>query len=812
MPKKITSSSTGPVVLGVGDNPLTITSSGAVTVSGVDATGAGLDAIDGPLPPSPQPPVVWTIRNGGLVASTNGFGMSLASVGTITNTGSISGVDGVALNAGGTVVNQGGGSIVGNVSNSLPAGSRNGAGVFVTGAAGRVTNNAIIKGDAYGVALDLGGTVTNSGSILGGEDGIRVLNAVGKVTNSGTITASLDDGVALFATGTVTNGAGAFISGAGSIGAGVFITGGLGTITNSGSISSGGPSEGVLLSGGGSISNAASATISGGKAAIIVTQGAGTLTNSGHLVATGVGNSVAAVDMEAGGRVANRLGGSINGTTFGVFLTGGVAAVVNSGIISSAMYGAVALPGGGSVTNNVTGTIAGGTSGVSTGSKPLTGPPIGRGTVTNSGVISASGSGGSGVYLVAGGSATNRLGGSIFGVAAGIFANGFSATISNSGSIAGNHAVELQAGGALTNNAGGSIAGVIAGVSAAQAAPVSLTNSGNIFATGVGGAGADLEGGGSVNNTAHGTISGSNYGIFLSGGAGSVTNSGVISGTGKLGVDLAAGGSVTNAAGGVISGQVVGVSVYNGPGTVTNSGTISGVYNAVRFTNPGANRVIVKPTAMFLGNVVATSPGNTMEFAGGTGTITGATGASGTVTENGKSWGYSNFDTLAVDKIIGSSWTFSGANTVQTVLNNGTIAVNGTLDIATAIDPASAGIFLLTGGSLEVAAAIGTTGKMQFLAPIGGTADLIVDDVTRFGNGTGTLSLQSFGLGDMIDLKQFSTKGAVLNYNAGSGVLNVVSNDPGHPQVANLSFQNLGAGTFHAASDTVTGTLTITHS
>src|SRR6185437_11175856 len=319
----------------------------------------------------------------------------------------------------------------------------------------------------------------------------------------------------------------------------------------------------------------------------------------------------------------------------------------------------------------------------------------------------------------------------------------------------------------LTNALGASIAGGTSAVSAGSGV-VNLTNSGNITATGT--AGLDLEGGGSVVNTATGTISASSFGVFLTGGVGSVTNSGVISSTSGFGIDLSAGGSVTNAAGGLISGPGIGVAVYNGPGTVTNSGTISGGFNAVRFSNSSPNRVIVKPTAMFLGSVVgSSSPGNTMELAGGTGTITGAAGNSGTVTENANTWSFSNFDTLAVDR--GGSWTFSGPNTVQTLANNGTIGVTGALDVAT-IDPASAGIFQLTGGSLEVAAAIGSATKMQFL---GNGSELIVDNAAAFGNQVGTPAatgplLENFGLGDMVDLKQFAASGSLqLAFNPSSG-------------------------------------------
>ncbi|MBN9561499.1 MAG: hypothetical protein J0H14_12345 [Alphaproteobacteria bacterium] len=777
---------------------MTITASGAVAVSGVDASGVGVDAIDGPLPPSPQLPVVWTIRNAGAVSSTNGFGMSLASAGTVTNSGAISGVDGVVLNAGGTVVNNSGGSIAGT--GGIGAGFRVGSGVYIRGIAGRVTNNGAISGGAYAVALGAGGIVTNNGLITGGEDGIEVQGALGTVVNNSTIVATVDDGVALFFGGTVTNGTGALISGAGANGAGIFITGSSGVVTNRGTIQSGGTNLGILMTAGGSINNATYGAISGGKAGIFFSNMPGTLTNSGSVSA-----AIAGVDMEGGGSVNNRLGGFITGGQHGVFIAGGAGAVVNSGSISSygdingKVYGAVALADGGSVTNNAGGTISGGTIGVDIGSR-------GIGTVTNSGMITALGASAAGVSVGGGGRIVNRVGGVISAASAGVFASGSPATVSNSGSIAGDHAVELEAGGSITNGLGASIVGGTSGVFVNGGA-ANLINNGNITATSTG---IDIEAGGSVSNNVAGTISGGSFGIFLTGGGG-VTNSGAISSTGSFGVDLAAGGNVTNAVGGQISAAGIGVAVYGGSGTVTNSGTISGGFNAVRFGGSGPNRVVVKPSAVFLGSVVSTSTtGNTMEFAGGTGTITGATGNSGTVTENGNSWAYSNFDTIAVDK--GGSWTFSGTNTVQTVLNNGTIGVNGTLAIATSIDPASAGIFQLTSGSLEVAAAIGSTSKMQFLAP----SELIVDDFTQFGTNIGTSSaagpqLQSFGLGDIVDLKQFSSAGAFGNYHSG---LLTIQNTAG--QVASLSFQNSslgvipGQGQFQFATDGGTGVL-ITH-
>ena len=206
-----------------------------------------------------EPAPRWTITNAGVVSAASGNGVSLASSGIVGNTGSISGNDALVLRAGGSVTNNVGGSISGL--GALGAGLGSGAGVYITGAAGTVTNNSTISGVAYGVGLGDGGLVTNTSAITGGEDGVIVQGAVGTIANSGNVTATVDDGVALFAGGSVTNASGASISGLGTLGAGVFITGGVGTVTNAGSIS--GPNHhGVLIAGGGSLSNAASGSIS----------------------------------------------------------------------------------------------------------------------------------------------------------------------------------------------------------------------------------------------------------------------------------------------------------------------------------------------------------------------------------------------------------------------------------------------------------------------------------------------------------------------------------------------------------------------
>ena len=199
MSRTISSSTTGPVVLGTADTPLYITSTGTVTSTG------SADGIDGGAG------TTWTITNAGVVSAASGNGVSLASSGIVGNTGSISGKDALVLRAGGSVTNNAGGSISGL--GALGAGLGSGAGVYITGAAGTVTNNSTISGVAYGVGLGHGGLVTNTSAITGGEDGAIIQGAVGTVTNSGNITGTVDDGVALFAGGSVTNNSTASISG-----------------------------------------------------------------------------------------------------------------------------------------------------------------------------------------------------------------------------------------------------------------------------------------------------------------------------------------------------------------------------------------------------------------------------------------------------------------------------------------------------------------------------------------------------------------------------------------------------------------------
>lgn len=82
------------------------------------------------------------------------------------------------------------------------------------------------------MSLDNGGTVTNSSSITGGEDGVIIAGTAGLLTNTGSITATVDDGVNFI--GTVINGIGGSISAPTGLygGAGVYTPSGLGNVQN----------------------------------------------------------------------------------------------------------------------------------------------------------------------------------------------------------------------------------------------------------------------------------------------------------------------------------------------------------------------------------------------------------------------------------------------------------------------------------------------------------------------------------------------------------------------------------------------------
>ncbi len=814
MSRTISSSTTGPVVLNpTTDNPLYVTATGTVTSTG---TADGVDGASG---------TTWTISNAGLIsAAATGNGVALAGSAIVGNTGSISGKDGLLLSAGGSVTNNAGGTISGL--GPLGAGLSSGAGVYIGGATGTVTNNSSISGVAYGVALGAGGMVTNSSSITGGEDGVTIHGTAGTIANSGNITGTVDDGIGLFAGGSVTNASGGSISGQGTLGAAIYITGGVATVTNSGSIS--GPNHhAVLIEDGGSFLNQTSGSISALNTGIFFKVQPGTVTNAGLITATGADGT--GVYLENGGGVTNTSTGNIAGHKFGVFLEGAAGTIANSGSISGATYDGVVLGLGGTVTNAAGASISGGSTGVYVKYRAA-------GTVTNSGNIFGTGTASTGIDLADGGSVVNNVGGSVSGSSFGVFITGAIGTVTNTGSVTSTKygAIELVKGGSVTNSAGGSIIGGSAGIYVQAGGTGTVTNSGivtaasatgagvafsgggsitnnqggaisggafGVFATGTvatlsnsgsisGSHGVGLEAGGTVNNAASGTITGQVAGVFGQGNAVTLSNAGRITATAGAGADIEHGGVITNLAGATLSGSSFGVFLTGGSGTVTNAGTISGASYAIDFAGSGTNRLIVEPGAVFIGQVTGGSGTSTLELASGTSSISGVGTGS-----------FNHFQALDVDS--GANWTLNGANTAPTVLDNGTITIAGSLDVTTTIDPASTGLFQIgSSATFEVAAASGAATQIRFA---GSNGELIVDNGALFGTNVGTASytgpqLQDFVAGERIDLKNFSLAGLKLNYNATTGLLQL-SNSAN--QRASFDFQtsSVGGGNFAAVSD-----------
>ncbi|MBV8449684.1 MAG: hypothetical protein JO124_17035 [Hyphomicrobiales bacterium] len=266
--------------------------------------------------------------------------MSLASTSLITNTGTLTAVEALVLRNGGSVTNASSASI---------SSSGNGAGVYIAGALGTVSNAGTVSAVYHGIFMAAGGSVSNasSGSISGQHNGILFRNQAGTVTNAGNVsgTGSGGTGVYLQSNGSVTNTSTGTITGHQF---GAFIEGGSGNVANSGSIS-GASYDGIVLGLGGMVTNAAGASITGGNNGIYVKYRAvGTVTNGGRI--TGSLSGSTGIDLADGGTVANNATGSISGKTYGVFLSGAAGTVVNAGTISGGSY-AVAFTG--SATNRL---------------------------------------------------------------------------------------------------------------------------------------------------------------------------------------------------------------------------------------------------------------------------------------------------------------------------------------------------------------------------------------------------------------------------------------------------------------------------
>ena len=281
-----------------------------------------------------------------------------------------------------------------------------------------------------------------------------------------------------------------------------------------------------------------------------------------------------------------------------------------------------------------------------------------------------------------------------------------------------------------------------------------LSNFGTIQDTGGSiGSGVDLVAGGTVTNAATALIAGYLQGVYISGGAGTVVNSGTIAGTGTTGsingVHLnSTSGFVDNTAGGVI---IDGVAIQGGAGTVINSGRISGDNGtAISFDGSGGNRLVLDPGYSLGGKAVgSTSAGatNTLELAS----------AAGVGTVSGLGTSFVNFGAVAVD--AGAQWTLTGANALGagvTLSNAGTLAIVGTLALGGPV--VNSGVTdIESGAALDLFAGGSGAGSIAFVGS---------GDVLRIGTSGAPATLSNaitvFAAGDTIDIGGLVANGATF--------------------------------------------------
>ncbi len=414
-----------------------------------------------------------------IYATTAASGVSVSNQGFITSSGNNGSTAGIALFDGGSVTNAAGAIIQGY------------AGVFVTDAAGTLTNAGSISGatgaaiHGVGVQFKAGGGVTNqSGATITGYYAVLIGNGAGTVVNDGSITAtgSASAGVDLSAGGSVTNAAGAVISG--DIGVKISgTTADAATLVNAGTIESSAGTSGTAVNFG---SVNADLIVDPGASFTGLVEATAAYATSGGTTIT-LSNTLDLASASVAGVVTLGTISGIGGefTNFSNVTEDSGANWMITGLNNVGGQGIV-LGGNATLTIDRGATLAG------TGYTVVDGTGGGD-TVSNHGTITASGSYGTAVNLAGGGIVINH----------------------DSADITGYYGVNIQGKSGSVINAGYILSSETSGLSSETS-----------------GAGVMLEAGGSVTNKSSGTITG-NYGVSISGTLGTVVNDGTIEATGS---------------------------------------------------------------------------------------------------------------------------------------------------------------------------------------------------------------------------------------------------------------------------------------
>ena len=441
------------------------------------------------------------------------------------------------------------------------------------------------------------------------------------------------------------------------------------TLTNQGAVSeSGANSIGISFAAAGTVLNAGSISAANGVEML----GGGNLTNS----STGRIASSTGYDVLFSG-----LGGITNyGTIQGSFRDirdSSFLSVTNTGLIlaTGSTSFAVNLLGGGFVTNGSDGTISGGNYGIRIAGAAS--------TIENSGTIL--GTAGAAVYISAGTLTNSGLIAGI-GVGGGIYLGGTGSVTNQVGgriTVTASTAVELFGAGTVTNN------GTMQGSGAIVVGLASLTvgNTGIILSTGTGAA-VSLSQGGFVSNSSTGTISGGR-GVAITNLAGSLINSGTIAAHAGIAVSMATGtllnfgvitaagtnagiyihatGAVANLAGGTISGGRGLLFAGGYSDTVFNSGTIIGSNGTAVAFAGGGSHLVIDNPGAVFTGAIY-GGANT----GSTAVMELASGASAGTLIGFDGSSIVNFTSLAFD--TGAQWTVTGGTASSGL---GTIGISG---------------------------------------------------------------------------------------------------------------------------------------